>query len=90
MKKSGFSEGQNLGIEAVRTDQDAQRVFAETADLVRSNVELLVVTGGDETALKAALAASRTIPIVMWAINFDPIALGYVKSLARPGGNITG
>jgi putative ABC transport system substrate-binding protein len=90
LKKSGFSEGQNLGIEAVRTDQDAQRVFAETADLVRSNVELLVVTGGDETALKAALAASRTIPIVMWAINFDPIALGYVKSLARPGGNITG
>ncbi|MGD1213012.1 MAG: ABC transporter substrate binding protein [Candidatus Acidiferrales bacterium] len=89
LKKSGFSEGQNLGIEAVRTDQDAQRVFAETADLVRSNVELLVVTGGDETALKAALAASRTIPIVMWAINFDPIALGYVKSLARPGGNIT-
>ena len=90
LKKSGFSEGQNLVIEAVRTDQDAQRLFAETANLVRSNVELLVVTGGSETALKAALAASRTIPIVMWAINFDPIARGYVKSLAHPGGNITG
>jgi putative ABC transport system substrate-binding protein len=90
LKKSGFSEGQNLAIETVRTDQDTQRLFAETADLVRSNVELLVVTGGDETALKAVLAASRTIPIVMLAINFDPIARGYVKSVAHPGGNITG
>jgi len=56
---------------------------------VRSNVELLVVTGSEIT-LQAAIAASRTIPIVMLAINFDPIARGYVKSLARPGGNITG
>ena len=89
LKKSGFSQGQNLVIEAVRTDQDAQRFFAETADLVRSNVELLVVIAA-EPALQAAVAASRTIPIVMWAVNFDPIARGYVKSLARPGGNITG
>ncbi len=89
LKKSGFSEGQNLVIAAVRTDQDAQRVLAELADLVRSNVELLVVIAA-EPALQAAVAASRTIPIVMWAINFDPIARGYVKSLAHPGGNITG
>src|SRR5208282_4184639 len=65
LKKSGFSEGQNLTIEAVRNDQDAQRLFAKTADLVRSNVELLVVFA-DETTLQAVLAASRTIPIVMW------------------------
>ena len=89
LKKSGFSEGQNLTIEAVRVDQSAQRLFAETADLVRSNVELLVVIAA-EPVLQAAVAASRTIPIVMWAINFDPIARGYVKSLARPGSNITG
>jgi putative tryptophan/tyrosine transport system substrate-binding protein len=88
LKKSGFSEGQNLIIEVVRSDQDAQRLFAETADLVRSNVEVLVATGPD-TALKAAMAASRTIPIVMWAINYDPIARGYAKSLAQPG-DITG
>jgi putative tryptophan/tyrosine transport system substrate-binding protein len=68
---------------------DTQRVFAETTNLVRSNVELLVVVG-TEIGLQAAIAASRTIPIVMWAINFDPIARGYVKSLAQPGGNITG
>ena len=89
LKKSGFSEGQNLAIEAVRTDQDAKRVFAETADLVRSNVELLVAIG-PEVVLQAAMAASRTIPIVTLAINFDPIAHGYVKSLVRPGGNVTG
>jgi putative tryptophan/tyrosine transport system substrate-binding protein len=89
LKKSGFSAGQNLTIEVVRTDQDSQRLFAETADLVRSNVELLVAEGS-EIVLKAALAASRTIPIVISAANYDPIARGYVKSLARPGGNITG
>ena len=89
MKKSGFSAGQNLTIEVVRTDQDSQRLFAETADLVRSNVELLVAEGS-EIVLKAALAASRTIPIVILATNYDPIARGYVKSLAQPGGNITG
>jgi putative ABC transport system substrate-binding protein len=89
LKKSGFSVGENLAIEAVNQSQDTQRVFAETADLVRSNVELLVVVG-TEIALQTAIAASRTIPIVIWAINFDPIARGYVKSLAQPGGNITG
>ena len=56
LKKSGFSAGQNLTIEVVRTDQDSQRLFAETADLVRSNVELLVAEGS-EIVLKAALAA---------------------------------
>ncbi len=89
LKKSGFSEGQNLTIEVVGDDQEAQQLFAATADLVRSNVELVVVSGSEIT-LQAAIAASRTIPIVMLAINFDPIARGYVKSLARPGGNITG
>jgi putative tryptophan/tyrosine transport system substrate-binding protein len=77
LKKSGFSVGQNLAIET-----------AEIADLVRSNVELLIVM--TEIELQAAMAASRTIPIVMWAINFDPIARGYVKSLRQPGGNVTG
>jgi putative tryptophan/tyrosine transport system substrate-binding protein len=89
LKKSGFSAGQNLTIEVVRTDQDSQRLFAETADLVRSNVELLVAEGS-EIVLKTVLAASRTIPIVIISANYDPIARGYVKSLARPGGNITG
>jgi putative ABC transport system substrate-binding protein len=52
LKKSGFSAGQNLTIETVRLDQDAQPLFAATADLVRSNVELLIVEG-TETGLQA-------------------------------------
>ena len=89
LRKSGYSVGQNLAIEVVRGIQDAQRLFAETADLARSNVDVLVAAG-PEMALQAAVAASRTIPIVMWAINYDPIARGFVKSLTQPGGNITG
>jgi putative tryptophan/tyrosine transport system substrate-binding protein len=81
--------GQNLAIEVVREIQDAKRLFAETADMARSNVDVLVAAG-PEVALQAAVAASRTIPIVMWAINYDPIARGFVNSLTRPGGNITG
>ena len=66
LKKSGFSEGQNLTIEVVKDIRDAKRFFADAADLARSNVDVLVAVG-PEIALQAAVAASRTIPIVMWA-----------------------
>jgi ABC-type uncharacterized transport system substrate-binding protein len=89
LKKSGFSEGQNLAIEVVKDIREAKRFFAEAAELARSNVDVLLAIG-PEIALQAAVAASRTIPIVMWAINYDPIARGFVKSLTQPGGNITG
>ena len=88
LKKSGFSEG-NLAIEVVKDIREAKRFFAEAAELARSNVDVLLAIG-PEIALQAAVAASRTIPIVMWAINYDPIARGFVKSLTQPGGNITG
>ena len=58
LKKSGFRSGQNLTIETLDTYQDSQRVFAETTDLLRSNVELLVVVGS-EIGLQAAMAASH-------------------------------
>jgi putative ABC transport system substrate-binding protein len=89
LKKSGFSEGQNLTIQVVRLEQDRQSLFTETAELLRTNLDLVVAVG-IEAALQAVLAASRTIPIVIWAINYDPVALGYVHSLVQPGGNITG
>ena len=50
----------------------------------------LIVASGPEASLQAVVGASRAIPVVMMAINFDPIARGYVTSLTRPGGNITG
>ncbi len=89
LKNSGFSAGQNLILKTVRVDQDSQSLFAETADLVRSNVDLLISVG-PEIGLRAATAAGRSVPIVIFAINYDPIAEGYVKSLAHPGGNVTG
>ena len=50
----------------------------------------LIVANGPEVALQAVVGASRSIPIVIIAVNYDPISRGYVASLARPGGNITG
>ena len=50
----------------------------------------IIVTSGPEISLRAAIAASETTPIVMLAIDFDPLARGFVASLARPGGRITG
>ena len=64
-------------------------MFADAAELVREKVDLLAVAG-PELPLQAALAASLTTPIVFAAINYDPIARGYVKGLAQPGGNATG
>ena len=49
-----------------------------------------MVASGPEVTLKWAIAATSTLPIVMVAFDYDPLALGYIKSLARPGGNITG
>ena len=89
LRKRGFIDGRNLTVDFRSTRQEAARLHVDAAELVRSNVDLIVATG-PELAVKAALAASRTIPIVMWANNFDPIASGYVQSLARPGGNVTG
>ena len=89
LRKLGFNEGQNLIIEYRRMDEGASKAFAGAAELIRSNVGV-VVTFGPEIALKAAVAASQTTPIVMIAVNFDPIAGGYVSDLARPNRNITG
>jgi len=76
-------------IEYRRADEGASKAFAAAAELIRSKVDV-VVTFGPEIALKAAVAASQTIPIVMIAVNFDPIAGGYVSDIARPDRNITG
>ena len=85
----GFKDGQNLIVDFRRVEQDLPALSADAAELVRSNVSV-IVTQGTEAALRAALSARRGLPIVMIATNFDPFASGYVRSLARPDGNITG
>ena len=67
----------------------AERYAALAAELVQQNVDVLVASGA-EAVLRAVRDATRTTPIVMIAIDYDPIARGYVAGLPRPGGNITG
>jgi putative ABC transport system substrate-binding protein len=84
----GFRERQNITIDYLAID-DPRGPFVTVAELMRSPPDLLVATG-PESALQSVVGASGFIPVVMVAINFDPVARGYVQSLARPGGNITG
>jgi putative tryptophan/tyrosine transport system substrate-binding protein len=83
----GFRNGQNLIVDFRRVEQDLSALSADAAELVRSNVNVLVAQG-TEPALQAALGATRTVPIVMMAANYDPFASGYVRSLARPDGKV--
>ena len=86
----GWEEGRNLRIDYVQLDQtDADRSLAMAAELVGRGVDT-IYAGGPELAVKSAVTATKTIPIVMHANDYDPIARGYVASLARPGGNVTG
>ena len=88
LRELGFSDGQTMVIERRPTD-DPRGTFVAAAELMRSQPDLIVASG-PEASLQAVVGASRAIPVVMMAINFDPIARGYVTSLTRPGGNITG
>jgi putative tryptophan/tyrosine transport system substrate-binding protein len=79
-------EGQNIAIEFRWTEGKYDRLPGLAAELVRLKVNVLVA--GSQAAIQAARHATETIPIVMVAA--DPVATGFVASLARPGGNITG
>jgi ABC-type uncharacterized transport system substrate-binding protein len=88
LEKNGFSYGQNLTIEYRRID-DPRGVSVAGAELLHARLDLIVAQG-PEVVLRAVIDPSHSTPIVLQAINFDPVARGYVASLARPGGNITG
>jgi putative ABC transport system substrate-binding protein len=87
LRDLGYVEGQNLLIEHRYAEGSDERLRDLAAELVRLPVE--VIMAGGSAATRAAQQATRTIPIVM-ASSGDPVGLGFVASLARPGGNITG
>jgi ABC-type uncharacterized transport system substrate-binding protein len=88
LRELGYVDGQNLTLDFVNPEALAGGVTDAMKELVRRKVDVIIAPY--ENAVKAALAATDTVPIVMIAIDYDPLALGYTKSLARPSGNVTG
>jgi putative ABC transport system substrate-binding protein len=87
MRELGYVEGKNLIVEKRFADGKAERLQGLAAELVQLKVDVIVAEASP--AIVAAQKATTTIPIVM-ATTGDPVGSGFVKSLARPGGNITG
>ena len=87
LRERGWAEGQNLVFERRYAEGNYDRLPELAADLVRLKLDLVVARGGP--AALAAKRATATIPIVTWSTT-DPVGIGLVASLARPGGNVTG
>jgi putative ABC transport system substrate-binding protein len=88
LKDGGFVEGQNVAMEFRWAENQLERLPVLAADLVRRRVAVIAATGGSGSIV-AAKAATTTIPIV-FTTGGDPVSAGFVESLARPGGNVTG
>src|SRR5215831_17565014 len=87
MRELGYIEGKNFVIEALFADGVYERLPGLAAELVELKVDVILADASP--AIRAAQKATSTIPIVMGSTG-DPVGSGFVQSLARPGGNITG
>ena len=89
LRERGYVEGQSIAIEYRYAEGKRDRLPELAAELVRLKVDIIVVAGGDGP-IRAAKNATKTIPIVMTGTGPDPVEAGFIESLARPGGNVTG
>jgi len=89
LRDLGYMEGQNIATEYRYAEGNPERYGELAAELVRLKVDIILVAGGDMW-IRAAKNATKTIPIVMTGGGSDPVETGFVDSLARPGGNVTG
>ena len=89
LRHLGYIEGQNIAIEYRYAEWKIDRFSELASELVRLNVDIIVVAGGTRL-IQTAKNVTKTIPIVMTGGGGDPVEAGFVESLARPGGNVTG
>jgi putative ABC transport system substrate-binding protein len=85
----GWANGKTVDMVVLHADTKIERLPALAAEMVRRKVDV-IIAGGQEPVLRAARDATTSIPIVVVAIDYDPVARGHVASLAKPGGNVTG
>src|SRR5678816_1063895 len=88
LRELGYSEGQNIIVEWRFVDGKSERYRDFAAELVRLKVDAIVTASGDDPII-AAMNVTKTIPIII-TTGSDPVARGFVASLAHPGGNVTG
>jgi len=89
LRERGYIEGQNIATEYRYAEGKIDRFAELAAELVRLKVDIIVVAGGP-LWVRAAMNATKTIPIVMMGGGADPVEAGLIESLAHPGGNVTG
>ena len=89
LRELGYLEGKNIFIEYRHGAGRRDRATELANELVRLNVELIIVAGG-EPWVRATMKATKSVPIIMNGAGIDPVKEGFVESLARPGGNVTG
>jgi putative ABC transport system substrate-binding protein len=89
LRALGYIEGQNIAFEYRYGEGKRDRAAEFAVELVRLKVDVIVVQGGDSW-IRAAMNATKTIPIVLSGQGGDPVKQGFIESLAHPGGNVTG
>ena len=89
LRELGYIEGQNIAIEYRYTEGKQGQLPDLAAELVHLKVNIIVGPSG-YAVIRAAMYATKTIPIVLMSLGGDPVKAGFTESLARPGGNVTG